>query len=692
MMFCDVYLKFSWKYRQEQLTHENNDFLEKYAAMPLAINNYIAKMRGAICPRTAYASSGTAARECLLYGFAGPEDAEQFAEDKKEFKESLLQTKEFDSIIDQEGGLLESSGNVTVVLVAPSMRALECDVLQQARRLVSSQRAPLVVALFDQGVDAQASVASRIVEGTPGGADDVVQHVEMLCGYRIVSTFVSILSRCHRVVNENSLGSKGQPSVQSGGQFAYLWREWQERADERVVVLDSGKERVLQRLSERTIKSTQKLTLPGGSYPAFVTEVAAGGADEKEMERKYTMAEWDLVVRDCLQKGMDDFGVYNTVRLHTLGTTLEHDLIPNPLSSDDGDAATAISENTGADQVPGKDGRANFMVNMTLQCIPDRSRRPVTSLLDYGCAEGAITAELGRQLRLPATKIFGADVRTIPAHGFTFLPLTAENPDHPPAVGSILPKLSTGSVDLITSAMVLHHVTHVPATLLELRRVISPQGVLVLREHHCPSAEMAAFLDIMHGLYSLAWSEPVEWPHFLSEYRAWYRTREEWNDLVLQSGFMQLSNPSESIRGQFEAATRSFKKADGRYTNLIRAYYGVYVPRPEFELPPMPIVAPVPTKRRLEELGGGEREGGEGGGGGPDDKRGKFAGLQVFESKKYKGQFYILREGGKPVWVKLFVKGSQNPAIHPAQPEDLEIHIPDEGPTAIHLVAELKYN
>ena len=664
--------------------------------MPLAIDQYIAKMRGAVCPRTAYASSGTAARECLLYGFAGPEDAEQFAEDKKELKESLLQTKEFDSIIDQEGGLLESSGNVTVVLVAPSMRARECDVLQQARTLVSSQRAPLVVALFDQGVDAQVSVAAGIVEGTPAGADDVVQHVEMLNGYRIVSTFVSILSRSHRVINENSLGSKGQPSVQSGGQFAYLWREWQGRADERFVVVDSGKERVLQRLAERTIKSTQTLTLPGGSYPAFVTAVAAGGADEKgskPLEPKYTMAEWDLVVRDCLQKGMDDFGVYNTVRLHTLGTTLEHDLIPNPLSSDGGDAAASATSgngNAGADPTPGEDGRANFMVNMTLQCIPDRSRRPVTSFLDYGCAEGAITAELGRQLGLPASKIFGADVRTIPAHGFTFLPLTAENPDSPPVLGSILPKLSTGSVDLITSAMVLHHVTHVPATLLELRRVISPQGVLVLREHHCPSAEMAAFLDIMHGLYSLAWSEPVEWPHFLSEYRAWYRTREEWTDLVLQSGFMQLSTPSEVIRGQYDAATRSRKRADGRYSNLIRAYYGVYVPRPDFELPLMPVAAPVPTKRRLEEVGGGG--GGGGGGGAPDDKRGKIAGLPVFESKKYQGQFYILREGGKPVWVKLFAKGSQTPAIHPAQPEDLEIHIPDEGPDSNHLVSQVNYN
>jgi 2-polyprenyl-3-methyl-5-hydroxy-6-metoxy-1,4-benzoquinol methylase len=77
------------------------------------------------------------------------------------------------------------------------------------------------------------------------------------------------------------------------------------------------------------------------------------------------------------------------------------------------------------------------------------------------------------------------------------------------------------SIDIITSAMVLHHVKHVPAVLNEMRRVITLKGVLVIREHHCTSSFMGAFLDITHGLYSLAWSSPVEWPAFLDEYQAW---------------------------------------------------------------------------------------------------------------------------------------------------------------------------
>jgi hypothetical protein len=222
--------------------------------------------------------------------------------------------------------------------------------------------------------------------------------------------------------------------------------------------------------------------------------------------------------------------------------------------------------------------------------------------------------------------------------------------------------------------MVMHHVTHVPATLLELRRVISPGGVLILREHHCPTAEMGAFLDIMHGLYSLAWSEPVEWPHFLSEYRAWYKTREEWDSLVVDAGFIQLPSPSQTIQGHYDAALRSKKKPDGRYTNLIRAYYAVYIPRTDFELPliPPPPMMSGTVKRCLEE---------DSTSGVNDHKRSKVESKAVFESRKHKGQFYILASDGKPVWIKLYQRGSRTPATHPSAPQDLDIIMLDDVTT-----------
>jgi hypothetical protein len=52
-----------------------------------------------------------------------------------------------------------------------------------------------------------------------------------------------------------------------------------------------------------------------------------------------------------------------------------------------------------------------------------------------------------------------------------------------------------------------------------MRRIISKDGVFIMREHHCKSPDMGAFLDIIHGLYSLAWKDPVEDPRFLQDYK-----------------------------------------------------------------------------------------------------------------------------------------------------------------------------
>ncbi|KAJ1434468.1 S-adenosyl-L-methionine-dependent methyltransferase, partial [Ochromonadaceae sp. CCMP2298] len=206
---------------------------------------------------------------------------------------------------------------------------------------------------------------------------------------------------------------------------------------------------------------------------------------------------------------------------------------------------------------------------------------------DYGCAEGAITAALGKALGLPAKSIIGADVRTIPAEGFTFMPLAAEEPGAEtdagagagteragPAPGTILPLLADASVDLVTTAMVLHHVTHARAVLLELRRVLSPRGALVLREHHCISTDMGAFLDITHGLYSLSWSQPVEWPDFLDEYKAFYRSREQWTQLLAEAGF-DLADEKEcgegGVRNYNSAEAR--RRTNGSFPNVLKAYY-----------------------------------------------------------------------------------------------------------------------
>ena len=99
------------------------------------------------------------------------------------------------------------------------------------------------------------------------------------------------------------------------------------------------------------------------------------------------------------------------------------------------------------------------MVSRTLESVPLKFRPGsqqgrgtgvvLNRMLDYGCAEGAITAALGKQLGLSPAHILGADVRSIPSLGFTFLPLAAEEDATPPGLRTILPTLKDGSIDLV---------------------------------------------------------------------------------------------------------------------------------------------------------------------------------------------------------------------------------------------------
>lgn len=129
--------------------------------------------------------------------------------------------------------------------------------------------------------------------------------------------------------------------------------------------------------------------------------------------------------------------------------------------------------------------------------------------------------------------------------------------------------------------MVFHHVRHVKAALCELRRVISDQGLLVIREHDCCSSGEAVFLDITHGLYSLALSEPIEWPAFTDEYNAWYRSREQWNELMTLCGFVRVERQSGTIIArQYNASVQNLSTIPltKNIPNVIKAYYAVYVP------------------------------------------------------------------------------------------------------------------
>jgi 2-polyprenyl-3-methyl-5-hydroxy-6-metoxy-1,4-benzoquinol methylase len=332
--------------------------------------------------------------------------------------------------------------------------------------------------------------------------------------YYIISLYNTLTSNLE--INKDMVCNNNQPHISTRTQFKFLWD-------------NNCNQRILQRIA-------------------------------KTGTIKYSQSEWNDFITGWLSIGLDDFGIYSNIRKYTLGTSIEEDM-EIKISNNDTISNTNKSTN---------DGRSDYMVKMIRECIP--SYININSYLDYGCAEGNITISMGKNLKLQSNNIHGADVRSIPNDGFNFIQLNAENKDIPPLPNSILPTIQNNSISIITCSMVMHHVQHPLETFQELRRIIQDNGCLVMREHHCDSTEMATFLDIVHGLYSLSWSNPIEWPNFLDEYEAYYKSQTDWDKIAIDAGFKRVTKKDYHYR------INSKLRKDGRISNITKAYYATYLP------------------------------------------------------------------------------------------------------------------
>ncbi len=564
----------------------------------------LSSIRCQICPRTAYATGGTAAKRLTIV--KATNDCEDYDVIVTDLKNNIVKKGEFDEFYeismecnDMKCGI--PTDHVTLITKEQDDGKFSYDSLVEfAQMCIKSRYVPLIMVLVlesliphtEEELKAITKANRRATEGVGVSYSDLAMNKYRLVSFYNISrvaTTTDNLSTFNGTKTKDTLGSHGQPAVFTRNQFRYLWEQHakrealilakipgssvakQQQQQASAARIDSGKRRVLQRLADRDCVNTA-----GGGF------------------MKLSIEKWNEKIQSCLDHDKDDFGIYNEIRKITLGRTLEQDIAIR-LSEDacSSDADNSGNDSDADDDIFGKKaiinaekvaniaeteaeaGRAGFMVKMTLECVPDNQKSRISSYLDYGCAEGAITATMGSTLQLPASRVYGADVRAIPAEGFTFIQLPAEDDNKPPDIGEILPNIKEGSISLVTSAMVLHHVKHPLAILQELRRVLKPNGCIVLREHHCDNPEMATFLDITHGLYSLAWSKPVEWPNFLDEYEAWYRPQTEWDNLACAAGFTRVIDIPKITR-HYEV--KSSMKNDGRIGNLIKAYYCTYLP------------------------------------------------------------------------------------------------------------------
>jgi len=536
-------------------------------------------LRRKVSPRSSYATSGAVASTFVVVG--ADEDV------TLEWGDGLLHTGEFDNY-DYVAGVMDAPRadkhvrSHVVVFVNPTL-----DEMDLAGRLVDQRKTNLVfIVLAGEGKEGSVAGARALASGARQVVVDEFPPQTWLTTVCVNRGSSSGSSGSSGSSSSSSSGSGGngsssgqtalgfnqQPSVQSRQQFRYLWDAAAKAATSPTAA------------SQRGIYAAH-MHGPPALAPAMDAKlrVLQRLADKELHDKsKWSADVWDNHISTALGVGFDDYGIYNSLREKFTGTSLDA-----ALRLDSRDAVEALEEGeegpepevpavagpvplAGAGAMGGDegadsnnpDGRAQYMVDMTVECLPEALARPgqvsesvapclppaaarplshhppthsstcmlplphiphscharqVRSLLDYGCAEGAITEHLRRRLQVrhpspspgsisipshvssphssqithacppppappllpppreqvPPERAYGADVRALHPQGFTFVLLPAEGPAAP--TEPLLPMIPDASVDLVTAAMVFHHVTHVAAALEEIRRVISPQ-------------------------------------------------------------------------------------------------------------------------------------------------------------------------------------------------------------------------
>eukprot|EP00818_Percolomonas_sp_WS_P005294 CAMPEP_0117448814 /NCGR_PEP_ID=MMETSP0759-20121206/7605_1 /TAXON_ID=63605 /ORGANISM="Percolomonas cosmopolitus, Strain WS" /LENGTH=690 /DNA_ID=CAMNT_0005241233 /DNA_START=293 /DNA_END=2362 /DNA_ORIENTATION=- len=223
------------------------------------------------------------------------------------------------------------------------------------------------------------------------------------------------------------------------------------------------------------------------------------------------------------------------------------------------------------DTLDTRQNRFNSRVQDILSVLPNRNYEPEIAL-DVGCADGSITASLRDQIS-SVGRVVGVDVRDVRTERttdkFEFV-LLDENDTFK------VESLENESVDLVVCMMSLHHIKNIDATLDELRRVMKKGAFLVIREHDCFKDEARLFLDVVHGMYGLVFTEPMEDENFCETYKATYRSKRDWENLLEKKRFFAFKDTTPT--GLFSSYIASFKKDVARGASSRKRSHSAMMP------------------------------------------------------------------------------------------------------------------
>lgn len=156
--------------------------------------------------------------------------------------------------------------------------------------------------------------------------------------------------------------------------------------------------------------------------------------------------------------------------------------------------------------------------------IESSSRENIQSVLDYGCGDGMIIESLGKELHIATENIHGMDLHLEGNQNIQY------------SSGDVI-AIKTGSIDLAIAFVVLHHLGNDPtAHINEIKRVLRPGGVFIIREHDFDgSPEMQAYLHLIHLVVEVKNTGDCSPKIVLRD--TIYRSMHEWNEKLTSAGF-----------------------------------------------------------------------------------------------------------------------------------------------------------
>ena len=94
-------------------------------------------------------------------------------------------------------------------------------------------------------------------------------------------------------------------------------------------------------------------------------------------------------------------------------------------------------------------------------------------------------------------------------------------------------QIKNKSINVILVSHTLHHIRNsdIKKIIENFYRILTDDGIIILKEHNCISKEFGKLLDIQHMLYDTVISQISTYDSYIEKFYSNYKSIKEWNNL-----------------------------------------------------------------------------------------------------------------------------------------------------------------